>query len=1146
MPNFFSLGNNDNNTGHYGFVQQNIIPAAINDALMDSGDILNKMGTSIPTPYARLYLFDSAFAQINAYNNNQNLQGIAHEGVLDNQNKIVPTAYHHLVSECLDMLEFIFKYGGQKKFDVIEWDVQAECQILNQQGTGDQKELSAALLDAYQNTHLNAFSKIYIFTWEVSQGNNIIIGGTSPITLVYTSPNLRRLLKANNLQKEFKGDAGNVLFDSEVCTPLHKRSQGFREFVHTYWLTDLAKEKIKETEFFTYIKESKAGYDKKLNINIANPVLQGVNALNSSAGTITTAGVYLYCSINEFQVNDCDYVIVPNQPESMWNTEIVNGETRRVNAPLVLNTNGLDNKRYAPRPWNKSTDKIPPFTGKPLTERELPGTAFTYPYLSVDDFLEEKIIVVSYKIRKNCFYTGSATDVKHLLPLKKEFFKFFKPTDIPNLVKMSVNKDTEVVTVELNIPVSGGTTISLKKVYEEDDQLLFDDGTKEIDLAIFPSYRIPLDPNGKDNNVYNVMFGSLRVDAQTKFYKVENLSKTAEQRHLSTVIEKVRVDGGNNDITTRHINIPSSFDFMEIIMNGISGLVVPKFKEVIQKTRNFTFCVDFGTTNTHVSYVSKPNGDATPVTVNQIQTFEIEEDDMQVMLLNDASSFGQFLKYKTYLLREFVPLLINSNADFHYPMRTASWETNLNVPNLKTFENMSIGFNYDRELSLTETMPGCYRTNIKWARQDTLASSRMQSYFMQLLWMMKSKSILNGGGEDFEVVVTYPQSMSAIEKGTIKKAWEQAKNTTKSHVTLKFELEGITPYYSFLGALMRNASQPYMNVDIGGGTTDILHIVPSPGKQPKSFTLSAIFAANDIWGDGCNDICDPKQNGFIKYYLQSDEFNLLDDTKKSELNSVVQNAVSSADIMSYLFSHDADNNSPTQVSQAITRSTDMMKVVITHFSGIMYYLAMVLDTCDLEIPANITFTGMGSKYIKLIANDEDSIGNFVSKIFAYYGKLSDNKKLKVANVKIMFAENPKIVTAQGGLILNSRKIDILPEQILCHGYEGEEYGDTVRYKDVFDYKECTINSYNRFADMFKEGNISNIISSLGHDIPSQFADELKQYASDSIDLMISQYCDPNMQDKSVGDPMFFWTMKNSLYILGIDCANQAIENSKKS
>ena len=47
-----------------------------------------------------------------------------------------------------------------KEFDVEEWDVQAECNVLMQVGNDDQKELGAALLDAHELCVIGSEGKI--------------------------------------------------------------------------------------------------------------------------------------------------------------------------------------------------------------------------------------------------------------------------------------------------------------------------------------------------------------------------------------------------------------------------------------------------------------------------------------------------------------------------------------------------------------------------------------------------------------------------------------------------------------------------------------------------------------------------------------------------------------------------------------------------------------------------------------------------------------------------------------------------------------------------------------------------------------------------------------------------------------------------
>ena len=115
---------------------------------------------------------------------------------------------------------------------------------------------------------------------------------------------------------------------------------------------------------------------------------------------------------------------------------------------------------------------------------------------------------------------------------------------------------------------------------------------------------------------------------------------------------------------------------------------------------------------------------------------------------------------------------------------------------------MNIGFNYDNELIKEGNTQGVYRTNIKWAKNDLLAPTRLQEYFKEQLWMMKGKSALNGGGGDFKVVATYPLSMSVPEVQAFKNAWKSAAHWLNiDEANIKFEIESVAPYYSFLASL---------------------------------------------------------------------------------------------------------------------------------------------------------------------------------------------------------------------------------------------------------------------------------------------------------------------------------------------------------
>lgn len=204
-----------------------------------SGIALSKMGTSIPTPFARVFLFKTAFEMVNG----------SPDGADDN------SAYGKLVSECLDFLEFIYGYGDA--IVVKPWNVDSNISALRNSASKGHQVLGKSL----ENFALNLGVKdIYLIYY-----NGVLIGGTSPFTLVYTSPNWQRVKNITNAC----GLAGNQLFPdysqpNVVATPLHKRDIGFRTMLTRYYVAFRIVPGMRNTSFFKYIYRNQDMYDEEM------------------------------------------------------------------------------------------------------------------------------------------------------------------------------------------------------------------------------------------------------------------------------------------------------------------------------------------------------------------------------------------------------------------------------------------------------------------------------------------------------------------------------------------------------------------------------------------------------------------------------------------------------------------------------------------------------------------------------------------------------------------------------------------------------------------------------------------------------------------------------------------------------------------
>lgn len=1137
MNNFFTNENPNeiqNTTSNYGVVPASLDPTKIVDNLIESGEGLGKLGSSMPTPFARLYLFSTAFAQVNAENEKEGYEREGHLGIKDpNTGERVPSAYHNLVGECLDMLEFIFRNGDDKRFHVDTWNYAEECNKLMVSSDSGHQELGHAMLNVYQNTSLSVATSLYLFRWDIAPDKSVFIGGTSPISLVYTSANLRKQIPAGL----FTGANGNPLF-SDSPLPLHQRSEKFRRFMYKYQLNDIHTkcQQIKAlSSLDRYIIDSGEWYDKDLkNEVLMETAYQSVKKLTSQGATVSSAGVALYSSDHTIKVDatNCDYLI--DSSVDYYRTEWDNGQViDDVKQPMMLTRLGVDGLRYVNgRPWQPGKDVIPPTYPAVLSRRSLPGFEGTqYPFLTIDDFLEDKIIEVSYIIRREKFFTGCNKNFSYLLPLKKLFFKFFSLNDLfdehgnyTQMLTITEDHATEEVIVELHIPLINGHTVTLHRCYGKEDKVDCYDKENTFDFAFFPFYRVIDKP---ESNVYNVMVGSTVKDLTTNFYIASELSNAPEQQAVS-VEANPRTQAKDGKAGTTHIYVPSAFDFMEVRANGASALVVPIFIKVkvdsTTTTSYFSFSIDFGTTNTHVAYAKKKN-DSDRISKSDICSFDAllnkgNEDDRQVVTFHNDGGVADFSNFLTAFQREFVPEEIGEGKFVSFPMRTTTCQIDTRPSSLKMFANTNIGFNYNAELSKSKL----YKTNIKWDRRDALSTDRLREYFKEMLWLMKNKAVLNDGSDVFDLVVTYPQSMREKDVENLMNAWRNAKQAVRCDVRLRYYFESVTPYYAYLSDL--NYGEPYVNFDIGGGTTDILYINP---LTCEAMSFSAFFAANDLWNDGLNEDVEPKLNGFITYYKNTNEYRQMDPVKKLDIDAVLENADSSADILSYLFTHD----NVTRVSQAISNSSEMMQLLVIHFSSLMYYLAYFIDIAEVELPTRISFTGMGSSYIKLISNRSENIAKLVNNILDYYGKKAGIPEMKNSHVEVSFSSEPKVVTAKGGLIVKGHSRRIVPEACMYYGYKGENGGKTLRYSDITQPKiDEVVSFFYSFLELLTDDEFNAELSELDYGITPEVVQKLRQYAKGSAKQMadLSKEGQPSMG--KVKDPMFFWSLKDSLYILG--------------
>ncbi|WP_025763907.1 hypothetical protein [Dyadobacter tibetensis] len=1014
-----------------------IDPTNFNPENIAFGRGSSKAGTSIPSPLARLELFDTAFQILGS-----------DRGNLDGN-----TIYHQLVSDSLDVFQLLFNskqadIGSQSKIWFKEWRAQENIERLNQKGRNHPHNLLARSLEqVFQEPGGGRFTdtdSLFLIFYE-----NRLLGGTSPLTFFFTTPNWSRHIKNNEIRNIPQSTDGRLFFSQEY-RPLHQRDTEFVAYL--YKLSLHFKDAFSKAEGFRkYLHKTVAQHFPDFKHQFAK-YHAGEHSIdddytklitNVERKLLTVNGLFFYQQKEEKEKEKIrsvsDFIIRATQTkyQTQYNQQ---REPQEVEAPLVL-VEGMNipgdymEKNIA---WNSST-KIKNFfyQGIPLFERKLPIgnslTTVTYPFITTSDFLEDNLAEMPFYLNKAKFFTGFKGDFKYLLPIKKEYFNFFSLSDLKRNLEIELQDGQ--VTVRLKVPIinkKGVSEIVFTKKYEKGKSIV----EYRTGLGIFPFYQI----NDSQSDLSELNDYTILLAERNDMMKFKSLDFYSFKKPTALPSSfEVRTKAGSTDtinlnVTSRFFKVEEAFDFMELSYKDpaeldTSGLIIPNFETLSFNKDNlskaFTFALDFGTSNTHIAWMQ--NNEAVP------KPFSIDEADQQMVLLNapvqtengrnQYDSYGAAAWMDIILRREFVPAMIGPGQPISFPFKTATCETiAFNTPKEKQlFNQINIGYYIDQEENQAHTIK--YTTNLKWLLEnsnDHANMSRVQLFLTQLMHQIKTKTILNYGNPDeLTIVWSIPLSMSrgmkTQLKGILGKAFASVFKNTKAKLSDPIP-ESVAPYFSLTKSDtdIQNTAN-VINVDIGGGTTDIMMFMESTGsREDKYLTTSFRFAGTDLWGNGHENRM--KDNGFILNYQQYKKANNLDPIETRYYNKVKEDSnLSADDLISLLFRYEG-----FKFQDSITvGNPELLILPYLHYSAIIYHLVQLIEIKDYPLPRYLSFTGKGSQYIKLLGGgDEQEVQDFTKLLIKAY-----TKKSLLPGFKIHLDENPKEITANGSILYAKARDD---------------------------------------------------------------------------------------------------------------------------
>lgn len=1171
-PNISQQNHQDWTGSHNGLTGDRInhIPDTFSGAAGNVAGSAAKAGTSIPSPFARLYLFDTAFRMVNADIMAREL-----------------TMYHILVSHCLDMLELLFQAGNSPDLTYRVWNREERLGVLNSKtpttGAGGLavRHSHQILAKALELDMRNELASLQQFTLIYYKG--ALLGGTSPLTLVFTSPNWEQE-RQNKYIDPPKSTTGRLFFQNEYV-PLQQRDEGFVTYLrrlYDQYGTSMLRGGLKDYLYKVYF-DGPVALPVAPDTTLANfdPIQIGGDG-NSVLQVVP--GLALYKVREADVLSDIeagsDFVMQPTV--LLYQREARNGAETGVPKPLALASRMDVSGRYVKNTnWSPQTVIMRSTLnnlseGGLLADRFLPGVDnVRYPFVTTEDFLEDFLVKMPFKINSQRFFTGMAGDCEYLLPIRKAYFNFFRFDDLQK--QLSLYSDGNTLTATLRIPIRNSRTVEFKKQYnlnEEQTTLNFRAG-----FAFFPFYKITApDPYLQKLNQYSVMLADLsddnanfRAADSIRFY--QTTQRVANQwLPLSVPTPEARSPKANSPATYFY-KVSDPFDFVEVKLDsrGIPyrGLMLPKFTVIAQKGfKPFTFAVDFGTSNTHVAYTDTATGNIDPVSLTVSDGIvQLDQDELQMVTLNKPYdgyevqntydryrlpvSYGSIPQLDSLIRREFVPAILGKEfgSPFTFPLRTAVYEKigmSDSVGGDNLFSKLNLGFNIDLEESPTGV--NRYVTNLKWLFEnqpgDSLNRPRVRAFFETLLLLIRNKVILNQGNmQETRIVWLAPSSMRAQTEDNLIDEWKKAAlrvfNTT-AYFTEKPISESLAPYFYLIKKNVRPFADT-VNMDIGGGTADLMLFMKG---QNRYLNTSFRFAGYDIWGGGLNDQGHPahtKDNGFVKNYINFKRS--LSQTPAREDNIfeafLHDRDLTAEDVVSLLFKY----NDHFKFEQSIKDGKPALRIVLyLHYSALVYHLVQLIEAHGLSLPRYLTFTGRGSQYLNMLGS-RSRLVEFTKLLFRSYTTLPIPPDFEV-----VLTDNPKETTANGAVLYETSVTDKAQyENRETSPYWGNEadkpvdfvyrrtkVGD-VRQRQEF-HDSVLLNMKNFLAKTLKDPDIAYFMSQYNITTPEKYYDLL--VGSDVTrggwlydSYMLARMAMEQNPNEAVAETFFFLPLKHSLYEL---------------
>lgn len=598
------------------------------------------------------------------------------------------------------------------------------------------------------------------------------------------------------------------------------------------------------------------------------------------------------------------------------------------------------------------------------------------------------------------------TDARMMIPLKGDFFRFFRPEDVDELLSIQVLNSGDVE-VTLQVPIGAADrdqSITVRKVYAGSSikrQVL------GPNLAVWPSFKSP-------------------SWHQYAVFRHDGSSQMARYYKLVPAVDGIPLPGEQQEWTPTTSVLttgvpPEALEILRVSPNGAQesmGVLLPKYAET-PATGNLTWNVgvDFGTSNTVVS-VKEGAGAAALLNVSNLV----------LPLTRAAGSTDEFLK--SYFLpgalepRPFATALVCVRNSPTRPLAQDPLGLRANIPVTGRVQAWE-----------TTQVVG----DLKWTARAH--DAHLPATFIRQVIATVLAAAVQRGVPPSQVKFSwaYPRAFSAAQRSQLEGLWAQALDTfsavgvSSQSLTGSLDESQSALQHFFNAGVIAPAQDLTAIVDVGGGTSDIAVY----GHNRPAVLDSVMLGGRNLTGRLLQgETAAAMENPFARAFLNWAESAELPDDEQKIVRAY---RIDQQEHLAFSYLIGTRWFAVHRTSFIAEEAHHAFQLTVLYFFGaIGYYLGLTLRAPDVqqefpdELPFRIILAGNGSRYLHWLTDfqqgeDRDVFRRVFARLVAAGARASSSARLPT----VEFSLTPKEEVARG--LIAAATLDMTPPPGVGHG-----------------------------------------------------------------------------------------------------------------